>query len=378
MENVGHTLAGFALARSGLDRSTPLATTALAVGANLPDVDLAWSSFHSALAYLHYHRGWTHSLLGFAVLAPALWLALLVVDRWLLARRSPAAARARPLPLLGACAIGVGSHLLMDLANSYGVRLLLPWSDRWSYGDLWVIVDPWLWLFLGGAVYMTGQGGRRRNLIWSMGAAAAAIVVVCTPIVPVACRVAWSAGLLLTVVLCRLRGRVGSPGPAPGIARAGLAAALTYAGFCLLSHHAALERLMSMTADPAAADGRVVAVLPRPANPLRWDAIVADGGAVRHRVIGTLPALDPPHASWTVFERRFDNPAVRALLATCAGRVVLEFFRFPFATIEDEPDGGRSVVVRDARYRRGGRGFAVYASRIGPNGAPLFDPGECP
>src|SRR5213594_2570957 len=179
MENVSHTLAGLVLARGGLDRSTPLATTALIAGANLPDIDLAWSSFHSALAYLHYHRGWTHSLLGFAVLTPALWLVLLGVDRSLLARRSPATPRARPLPLLAAAAIGVGSHLLMDLANSYGVRLLLPWSDRWSYGDLWVIVDPWLWLFLGGAVYMAGKGGLRRNLVWSIGVAAAAIVVVC-------------------------------------------------------------------------------------------------------------------------------------------------------------------------------------------------------
>ena len=135
MENVSHTLAGFVLARGGLEKTTPLAATALVVGANLPDVDLAWSSFKSALVYFHYHRGWTHSLPGAAVLTVLLWAVLLGVDRWVPAQRSGSGARARPLPLLAAAAMGVGSHLLMDAANSYGVRPLLPWSDRWMYGD---------------------------------------------------------------------------------------------------------------------------------------------------------------------------------------------------------------------------------------------------
>ncbi len=375
MENVGHTLAGLALARAGLGRTTPLATTALVVGANLPDVDLAWSSFHSALAYLHYHRGWTHSLLGFAVLTPVLWLVLLGVDRRLLARRSTATPRARPLPLLAAAAIGVGAHLLMDLANSYGVRWLLPWSDRWSYGDLWVIVDPWLWLFLGGAVYATGEGGRRRDWIWAMAAAAAAIVVMSAPLVRLACRIAWMAGLLATVALCRLRRRLALHQNRPRIALAGTIGALGYAGLCLLAHDAALARLAAMTPE---SPGRILAVLPRPADPLRWEAFVVDRDTIRHRVIGAAPAFDPPVASWTDFPQRFDEPAVRSYLETCAGRVVLEFSRFPYASIEDDRDGGRSVIVRDARYARGGRGFAVFTARLGPDGAPQTDPGECP
>ncbi|OLC55297.1 MAG: hypothetical protein AUH92_02445 [Acidobacteria bacterium 13_1_40CM_4_69_4] len=377
MENVSHTLAGLVLARSGLDRTTPLATTALLVGANLPDVDLAWSSFRSALVYYHYHRGWTHSLLGFTVLTILLWAALLGIDRWCLARRAGTAARARALPLLAAAAIGVGSHLLMDAANSYGLRPLLPWSDGWMYGDLWVIVDPWLWLFLGGAAYMTGRRGPRRDMVWSMGAAAAAIVVLSAPIVPAACRAAWSVGLLLTVALGRAAARRPPAARRSWIALAGLSLTLGYAGLCLASHHAALGRLESLVADdPGGA--AAAAVLPRPVDPLRWEAFVADGGAIRHRTIGAMPALDPAADSWDVFERRSEDRAVRSLSKTCAGRVVLEFFRFPFATIEDEPGGGRSVVVRDARYTRRGRGFAVFAARLDRDGAPVIDPAECP
>ena len=81
MENVCHTLTGLALARAGLGKTTPLATTALVIGANLPDVDLAWSSFRSVLVYYHEHRGFTHSIAGFAVLALSWWIILLVIDR---------------------------------------------------------------------------------------------------------------------------------------------------------------------------------------------------------------------------------------------------------------------------------------------------------
>src|SRR6266850_7786453 len=191
MENVCHTLTGLALARAGLGKTTPLATTALVIGANLPDVDLAWSSFRSVLVYYHEHRGFTHSIAGFAVLALSWWIILLLIDRRLPAR--PLEDKAKPLPLLIAAAIGVASHLLMDAANSYGIRPFLPWSDRWVYGDLWVIVDPWLWLILGGAVFLSHEGGRRRNLVWLVGASAAAIVVLFSPVVPTSGRAAWAA-----------------------------------------------------------------------------------------------------------------------------------------------------------------------------------------
>ena len=381
MENLSHTLAAVALARSGLGRRTPLATTALVAGANLPDIDLLWSSFRSALVYFHYHRGWTHALAGHAVLTTALWAVLLAVGRLLPGRDG--AARARPAPLLLASALGVGSHVLMDLANSYGVRLLLPWSDRWLYGDLWVIVDPWLWLILGGSVFMTAPAGRRRTLAWSLGAAAAAIVVLSAPVVPPAGRAAWAASLAVTVALCRQVARRGRPA-GPRAAAAGLCLVLAYAGLCAVSHRAALTRLRRLV--PAAIGGAAagpggaagIAALPRPADPLRWEGLVSEDDSIRHRVIGMFPALDPQEGSWTVHARNLDDPAARALLDDCAGRVILEFFRFPFAAVEADADGGREIVVRDARYTRKGRGFAVFAAPLGADGLPVIDSGQCP
>ena len=374
MENVCHTLAGLALARAGLRKTTPLATTALVVGANLPDVDLAWSSFGSVLVYYHEHRGFTHSIAGFAVLALSWWIVLLVIDRRLPARRFED--KAKPFPLLVAAAIGVASHLLMDAANSYGIRPFLPWSHRWVYGDLWVIVDPWLWLFLGGAVYLSGPGGRRRDRLWLMGAATAACIVLFTPLVPAASRIVWAAGLMTTLVVCR--GAAGGPGDGSRAARAGLGLVVVYAALCAVSHHAALGRVGQGRAEGGGERASTVAALPRPADPFRWEGIIADASTVRHGTVAALSFVDGTPATMTTLPRGLDDPAAARLLTSCAGEVIREFFRFPFATLEEDPGGGRVVVVRDARYTRNGRGFATYAAPLDASGEPIVDRRECP
>ena len=125
MDNITHSLTGLAMARAGLNRFSPRATLLLLVSANAPDSDIA-AALHGAFSYLQAHRGYTHSLLGLPVMAA---LSVLVV----------AAICREKLPWWRAwalCCIGVGSHLLLDLTNSYGVRLLLPFSARWFHLDI--------------------------------------------------------------------------------------------------------------------------------------------------------------------------------------------------------------------------------------------------
>ena len=64
--------------------------------------------------------------------------------------------------------IGVLLHVFMDFTNSYGVRLLMPFSERWFYGDALYIVDPWLYLTLGlgwwlGEAAQPRAGAHRRG-----------------------------------------------------------------------------------------------------------------------------------------------------------------------------------------------------------------------
>jgi inner membrane protein len=96
------------------------------------------------------------------ILPPALTGALLLVARMKIGRwrHSPPAVRPGQLLLLSAAA--VLSHPMLDTLNTYGVRWLMPFSGRWFYGDVLFIVDPWLWLMLGGSL-VWAWSRRRRN-----------------------------------------------------------------------------------------------------------------------------------------------------------------------------------------------------------------------
>jgi inner membrane protein len=149
MDNVTHTLFGLVLAKTGLERSTPKATLALLIGANLPDLDLlAWFGGH--ISYLKYHRGFSHSLAGLFCEAGLLAAILLAIHR----ARAGSVAPARFGMLFLMSLTGLGSHTLLDYTNSYGVRPFLPFDGRWLAADLVFIVDPWLLSILGSGLLL--------------------------------------------------------------------------------------------------------------------------------------------------------------------------------------------------------------------------------
>ena len=140
------------------------AALAGAIFAVLPDVDYFFI-FWDRLAFIRYHRGFTHSLVALPLfaLAGALLGRYLGGDRWF-----------KPLFILGLVALG--SHLLLDLATSYGTQALSPFSRRRFSLDWIFIIDPYFTaLLLAGAIaalYLAPLGapagslvsGRRRGL----------------------------------------------------------------------------------------------------------------------------------------------------------------------------------------------------------------------
>lgn len=147
MDNLCHSLVGAAIGKAGFARRTTLGMSTLVIANNLPDVDVA--VFATNTLAMSFRRGWTHGVLAQATLPILLTGAMLAYDRLVVQRRAnaPPPAMARELLLLSY--VGVLLHVFMDLMNSYGVRLLMPWSGRWFYGDALFIVDPWLYLALG-------------------------------------------------------------------------------------------------------------------------------------------------------------------------------------------------------------------------------------
>ena len=155
MDNLTHSLVGAVLGRMGLKRLSPRAMPALIIAANLPDID-SWIAPWLGLPPRTFHRGFTHGIGGLVVL-PFVTVAII----WLWERLRPG--EDGPLKLGGlllACFVGTLSHPLLDLMNTYGVRMLEPLSHRWFYGDTLFIVDPWIWIALIVALELSWRAER--------------------------------------------------------------------------------------------------------------------------------------------------------------------------------------------------------------------------
>src|SRR6266550_8968864 len=159
MDNLCHTLVGAALGEAGLKRKTAYGNATLMIASNLPDVDVL--VFGTSTPSVAFRRGWTHGVLADALL-PLIFTAIVVsVARW----RGRADVRTSQVLLLSY--VGVIVHVLMDLLNNYGVRLLMPFSQHWFYGDVLFIIDPWMWLMLGAGI---GLARRWRSVRPARGA----------------------------------------------------------------------------------------------------------------------------------------------------------------------------------------------------------------
>jgi inner membrane protein len=148
LDNLTHSLVGLFLARAGFKHVTPRGTAIMMLAANAPDFDvICW--FGGSASYIHWHRNITHSLIGLPFMA----LVAVAIVR-LLGRKK---IRWRPAFLIAM--VAVASHLILDLTNVYGVRLLLPFSGQWFHWDLTPVIDLTIWamLFLGVAAPALGR-----------------------------------------------------------------------------------------------------------------------------------------------------------------------------------------------------------------------------
>lgn len=160
MDNLTHSLVGALIGQAGLKRRTGLAMPVLIIGANIPDVDGACMVLGD-MQQLALRRGLTHGPVAW-VLLPLLLAGLLYGwDRWQARRGTRPAGRASVHFgwLLALAFIACLSHPALDWMNTYGVRLLEPFSSRWFHGDVLFIADPWLWLGMGFAMWLS----RRRE-----------------------------------------------------------------------------------------------------------------------------------------------------------------------------------------------------------------------
>ena len=143
MDNLTHTAVGLFLSRIGLGRWSPSATAIVLIAANIPDIDVV-AAAGGPLNYLLYHRNLTHSI----AMMPVMALASVAIVR--LVWRKPI----NWAWAFFAALIAVGSHLVLDWTNVYGIRLLLPFSGRWLRADTTAVIDLCIW-----AIVLIGIAG---------------------------------------------------------------------------------------------------------------------------------------------------------------------------------------------------------------------------
>jgi membrane-bound metal-dependent hydrolase YbcI (DUF457 family) len=164
MFNSTHTLVGLAIARTGPEKWAPYATATAIIASNLPDID-SIALFWGPAAYLDYHRGVTHSVLGVPILALLLSVAMYPISKafW---------------KTYAVALIAMGTHPALDYLNSYGLRPWLPWDGTWHYGDVVFIFDPYLDLILLAGILLRRIVTMKRLVIWTTLAIAAAYIAV--------------------------------------------------------------------------------------------------------------------------------------------------------------------------------------------------------
>jgi inner membrane protein len=131
MDLISHGLAGALVAQAGFaQRIGRPAVIALVAGAVLPDIDvvMAWVD---ELSVIRYHRGLTHSFMGALLLAVPL---AALLSRFGKCKRF--------WPLMGLGALGVLTHIALDLPTSFGTMIFTPFSQE-RYALNWIfIIDP--------------------------------------------------------------------------------------------------------------------------------------------------------------------------------------------------------------------------------------------
>ncbi len=299
MDNITHSLTGLVLSRAGLERLTPRAAWILLLAANAPDIDVV-SAFGGSLNYLHYHRHLTHSLVALPVLPLLCVLAVRLASR-------------KPVKWAGAYAIafiGVASHLVLDLTNTYGVRLLLPFSGQWLHWDITNVIDLWIW----GVLFIS-----------------------------------TSAPALVRLV----NAEIGATGQTRGGARRGFAIfALSflalYEGARSVAHARAVSTLESRVYSGAAPSR--VAALPGPVSLFAWRGIAETPEQVSIVNVSLLGDFDP--ATGRAFYKPESSPAIEAARRTPVFDEFLRFSQYPFwqVTPAEQAEGGTRVEAMDLRF----------------------------
>jgi membrane-bound metal-dependent hydrolase YbcI (DUF457 family) len=397
MDTITHGIAGALIAKAAFRGQDMFAakpvtrariiTWSLMLGAIFPDSDVLREFFsHNDLLILTWHRSITHSLVCLPFFAVALAALTSWFGRW---RKWEAPSFAA---LTGIYAIGILSHILLDLVTSFGTMI---WSPlRWSRPawDLIFIIDFTLSAILlvpqiVAWVYAKEDGLQRRALAsWivfalaTLGVAAIAIKVG-APLsmqgILAAIVVLAAAFLLPAIRKSGLRVRRASWN------LAGLLTALGYIGAAVFAHHAALKRVDKFSST-LHLDVQSQGALPFPPSLWHWDGLILTprgvyelrmnlGGESAEVQAAGFGADADSSLSYRFYPDAPPNPYIEAAKRLPEVQTVLWFARFPVTRFHKEGDIA-VVEISDLRFpqmRPDRPSSFTYSVRFGADGTVL-------
>ena len=374
MDNLTHSLVGLTAAKAGLERLSPGAGALCILAANSPDCDVAILLFGDRWTYLHHHRGITHSIVGVAFLALFLPMVFYGVDRlWSWFRGRPP--KTKFWGLLLASVLVTATHPLLDWTNNYGIRFFLPWNSQWSYGDIVYIIDPYLWLLLGGTCFLLSAKTTSGKVIWGAVAVVLTGLVVANPRaagLPSFFVVFWIAAITLLIVLFVLGvGRLwGSK-----LARNALWLVPTYWLVLSSAHWDARFRGIEHAETIVKETGEKIsrrAAMPTLANPFVWDYVFQTDHATYRFTIDLMNDENSPPPRVIRYEKP-SGPLAEVMKEVSDERPVqifLGFARFPVARLADPNCTTETLLqLADLRYTEPGSRRGTFT---------LEQPVDCP
>lgn len=368
MDTITHGIAGALISKAvfrgeGLLVGKPIngariITWSLMLGAIFPDSDVFRDMFsRDPMLIITWHRSITHSLVCMPIFALLLAALTRRFARW---RKWEAPSFAA---LTGIYAVGILSHILLDLVTSFGTMIWSPLAWSRPAWDLIFIIDFTFSAILLlpqilAWIYRRPEGLKNRALIsWSVFALATVGVAALLNSV----NVPTSAGAIVTIIallavlilLPVIRGK-GLRVRYATWNRAGFTAAIVYVALAVYTHHAAFARMQKF-AEAWHLEVQSLGALPLPPSLWHWDGLVrTPRGVYELRMnLADKPAAGDA-ASLLALEHRYypdapPNSFIEAAQRLPEVQTVLWFARFPVTRFHKE--GAEAVVeISDLRF----------------------------
>jgi inner membrane protein len=301
MDPLTHAVVGIAASRAGLNKMTRLATPMLIVSGVAADLDWLTVLF-GPREFLEGHRTITHSLIGTAAIA------ILIGLFFTIAGRKHTSSPIKFSRALLVCSVGAALHVILDITNSYGVKLLWPFNEKWYAWDSVAQFDVIILVIL-------------------------------------------AAGILLPMLFRLVGEEIGAQRKTKGAFGAAFAIflMLAYIGARYILHERAVTLMNSRLYNGA--PPLAVGAFSDSPSPFHWAGVITtDTASFRADVPVLIGTYDPFAAR--LFYKPEDSPALDAARASSAAQLFLSFARFPRAHIEHN-DRGTHVEISDMRFEIG-------------------------